>query len=121
MKSLHRQRGMSLWGGVFVTALIVFTSLLIVKMSGAYYDYYTLNKTIRNALAGQIANDFSESEFVDRVAKNMQINGIRIDLTKELTYDKRQSPPVVVLNYEKREHLFLNVDVVMSFHQEYEL
>ncbi|ATX77357.1 DUF4845 domain-containing protein [Reinekea forsetii] len=121
MKSLHRQRGMSLWGVVFLTALVLFTGLLLVKMSGVYYDHQTLNKTIRNALAGQTATGFSESEFFDRVAKNMQINGIRIDLKKELTYDKRQSPPVVVLNYEKREHLFLNVDVVMSFHQEYEL
>jgi hypothetical protein len=121
MKSLHRQRGMSLFGVVFLTALVLFSGLLIVKMSGVYFDHYTLSKTIRTALAGQTANDFSESEFVDRVAKNMQINGIRIDLKKELTYDKRQSPPVVVLNYEKRKHLFLNVDVVMSFHQEYEL
>lgn len=82
MKSLHRQRGMSLWGVVFLTALVLFTGLLLVKMSGVYYDHQTLNKTIRNALAGQTATGFSESEFFDRVAKNMQINGIRIDLKK---------------------------------------
>jgi hypothetical protein len=33
----------------------------------------------------------------------------------------RQSPATIVLDYEKRVHLFANVDVVMTFYEEYEL
>jgi len=121
MKNLYKQRGMSLGGVIFLTILVVFTGLLLVKMSGHYFDQYTLKKMIQSSLEGQTASGFSESEFVARLNKNMQINGIDINLKNDLTYDKRKSPPVLVIDYEKREHLFLNIDVVMSFHQEYEL
>jgi len=121
MKSLHRQRGIALGGVVFLTALVVFSGLLFVKMSGHYFDQYTLKKMIQGSLEGQSASRFSESEFLARLSKNMQMNGINIDLDQDFTYDKQQSPPILVLDYEKREHLFLNIDVVMSFHQEYEL
>ena len=121
MKSLHRQRGMALGGVVFLTVLVVFTGLLFVKMSGHYFDHFTMKKMIRTSLEDQTASRFSESDFVARLSKNLEMNGINIDLKNNFTYDKRKSPPLLVIDYEKREHLFLNIDVVMSFHQEYEL
>ncbi|WP_320823180.1 DUF4845 domain-containing protein [Reinekea sp.] len=121
MKSLHKQSGIALGGVVFLTLLVVFAGLLFVKMSGHYFDQYTMKKMIQTSLEGQTVSRFSESDFVSRLGKNMEMNGIEIDLKKNFTYDKSKTPPLLVIDYEKREHLFLNIDVVMSFHQEYEL
>ncbi|MEJ2045066.1 MAG: hypothetical protein P8X89_17510 [Reinekea sp.] len=53
MTSPHKQAGISLIGMGILVFLIVFFGLLIVKMSGAYYDQFTLNKMIHVALDDQ--------------------------------------------------------------------
>lgn len=121
MKSLARQQGLSLIGVAVLVFLVVFFGLLIVKMSGSYMDHMTFDKMIETSLEGQSASRFSEAEFKDRLRKNMQINNIDLDLKTALKVDKRKKPLTVILDYEKRVHLFANVDVIMMFHEEYEL
>jgi hypothetical protein len=121
MTSPHKQAGISLIGMGILVFLIVFFGLLIVKMSGAYYDQFTLNKMIHVALDDQTAGNFSKVEFDDRMRKNMDMNNLNFDVKKIFSYEKRTNPPRLVLDYEKRVHLFFNVDVVMVFKHEYEL
>jgi len=121
MKSLHRQKGLSLIGVAILAFLVIFFGLLIIKMSGSYFDQMKLNKMIENSLEGQTASRFQKADFESSMRKNMQINRIEFDIKNSLTIDKRSKPVVLVLDYEKRVHLFANVDVVMSFHEEYEL
>lgn len=121
MRSLQRQRGISLIGIALFAFLIIFFGLLIVKMSGTYFDHISLNKMIENGVAEQSASRFEFEDFQDRLRRNMDINNINFDIKKALTYDKRAKPAKLVLDYEERVHLFLNVDVVMSFNEEYEL
>ncbi len=121
MKSLHRQKGLSLIGVAILAFLIIFFGLLIVKLSGSYFDHMSLNKMIKNSLSTQTSSRFDQADFTDRLKKNMQINNINFDIKKSLTYDKGHKPALLVLDYEKRVHLFYNVDVVMSFHEDYEL
>lgn len=121
MKSLKRQRGLSLLGVGLLVFLIVFFGLLIVKMSGTYMDHFTLTKMIETSLEGQSASRFSQTDFQDRLKKNMEINQISINLKEALKINARQNPMNIVLEYEKRVHLFANVDVVMTFYEEYEL
>lgn len=121
MKSLHRQKGLSLIGVGLLAFLIIFFGLLLIKMSGTYYDHYTLDQMIQTSLEGQTASRFSASDFESRLQKNMDINQIRMDLDDALEINRRRDPLTIVLDYEQRVHLFANVDVVMMFHEEYEL
>lgn len=121
MNSMRRQQGLSFIGVAFLVFLIVFFGLLIVKMSGSYFDHFTLNKMIENSILEGRSATFSKAEFDDRLIKNMQINQIDVDIKKVLKHDKRSTPAKLVLEYENRVHLFANVDVVMTFYEEYEL
>jgi hypothetical protein len=121
MNSLNRQKGMSLIGVFILAFMVIFFGLLTVKMSGSYMDHYTLTKMVETSLEGQTASRFSATEFQDRLKKNMEINQINLNLKEAMTISKRKSPVEIVLSYEKRVHLFANVDVVMIFHEEYEL
>ncbi len=121
MKSLRRQQGLSLIGLALLAFFVVFFGLLTVKMSGRYFDHFTLDKMIKTSLEGQTSSRFSEIDFKDRLRKNMSINQISLDVNKDLKIDKRTNPITIILEYEKRVHLFGNVDVVMMFHEDYEL
>jgi hypothetical protein len=121
MKSLRRQSGLSLIGVAILAFLIIFFGLLIVILSGTYSNHFTIDKMIQTSLEGQTASRFSSDDFVSRLSKNLEVNQIRMDMKKDLTINKRKTPYTIVLDYEKRVHLFSNVDVVMTFHEEYEL
>lgn len=121
MAGLRKQQGLSLYGVAFLLFLVIFFGLLFVKLSGHYYDHMTLDKMISTSLSDFSAGRFDESQFKDRLQKNMQINSIRLDLKKDLKINKRSQPIVIELNYEKRVHLMGNVDAVLSFSETYEL
>lgn len=65
MRSLQRQRGISLIGIALFAFLIIFFGLLIVKMSGTYFDHISLNKMIENGVAEQSASRFEFEDFQD--------------------------------------------------------
>lgn len=121
MRTPGRERGMSLWSLAFLLFLVVFFGLLTVKLAGPYYDQFTLDQMIKRAAQEMAGTEFSESEFRERINKNLNINNIELDTRKALSVETRSNDPKVVLDYEKRIHIFGNVDVVLSFHEEYGL
>jgi hypothetical protein len=121
MTGFQKQQGLSVLGVLLLAFLVIFFGLLAVKLSGPYYDHMTLNKMIKTSLSDFSASRFDEAQFKDRLQKNMSINNFRIDLKKELIINKRKQPVEITLDYEKRVHLFANVDVVLSFKENYEL
>ena len=121
MRTPGRERGMSLWSLAFLLFLVVFFGLLVVKLAGPYYDQFTLDKMIERAVAEMAGSEFSESEFRSRINKNLTINNIEFNVREGMSFETRSNDPKVVLDYEKRIHIFGNVDVVLSFHEEYGL
>ncbi len=121
MRTPGRERGMSLWSMAFLLFLVIFFGLLVVKLSGPYYDQFTLDSMIKRAIQETAGTEFSESDFRSRISKNLDINNIELDMRKSLSIDSRSNQPKVVLDYEKRIPIFGNVDVVLSFHEEYGL
>lgn len=121
MRTPGRERGMSLWTMAFLLFLVVFFGLLAIKLSGPYYDQFTLDKMITRATQEMAGSEFSRSEFQDRLNKNLNINNINLDPRDIVSFDTRSSDPKVILEYEKRIHIIANVDVVLSFHEEYGL
>lgn len=121
MKSLQRQNGIAILSLAILAFLIIFFGLLTVKLSGSYFDHFTLNKMIESTINAQTDDRFVQSDFESRLKKNMEINNINVNLKNSLKIDKTQSPVVLVLDYVEQVHLFANVDVLMSFHEEYEL
>lgn len=121
MVALRNQQGMSLLGVAVLLFLVIFFGLLIVKMSGSYFDHFTLNKMIETSLQDQTPGRFDEAAFRDRLQKNTDINNITLDMRNDIKIDRRRNPNVVILEYQRQVHLVANVDVIMSFYEEYEL
>lgn len=121
MRNPGREAGLTLWAMALLLFLVVFFGTLLIKLSGPYYDQFTLDSMLTRMSQEMSGRQVTESEFRDRLAKNMNINNIDLDLKKALEIDNRSQSPKVILDYEKRIHVFGNVDVVLSFHEEYGL
>jgi uncharacterized tellurite resistance protein B-like protein len=60
------------------------------------------------------------SDFYDYVAKGLQVNGIQdVDLKKALNVTAQDNKILAHLQYEQREPLIQNIDLVVKFDQEF--
>lgn len=121
MRTPKREQGMTILTMAILLFLVIFFGTLIIKLSGPYYDQFTIDQMITRTSQELSGGDFQESEFRDRMSKNLSINNIELDLRRDLTFDLRASEPKVILDYEKRVHIAANIDVVLTFYEEYGL
>jgi hypothetical protein len=121
MRTPKREQGITILAMAILLFMVIFFGTLIIKLSGPYYDQFTIDQMISRAAQDMGGNEFLEAEFRDRLSKNLSINNIELDLRRDLTVDVRSNDPKVTLDYEKRVHIAGNIDVVLTFYEEYGL
>lgn len=121
MRTPKREQGMTILSMAILLFMVIFFGTLIIKLSGPYYDQFTIDQMITRTSQELSGSDFQESEFRSRMSKNLSINNIELDLRRDLTFDLRATEPKVILDYEKRVHIAANIDVVLTFYEEYGL
>lgn len=112
----NRQKGMSLMGLLLLLGLIGLAVTLAFKTIPHYLDYFSLKKSIELAGHQQALGVETVDDFYSYVGKNMQVNNIQdVDLKKALSVKEEGGKFTAHLNYEQREHLFFNLDLVIKF------
>lgn len=112
------QKGMSVLGLLVFLALAGFALNVAFKIGPHYAENLQMKRIITSVDRNQA--DMTASEFYDYVAKSMQVNGIRdLDLKKALNVTVQDNKFVARLQYEQREPLIQNIDLVVKFDQEF--
>ena len=120
MKQRH-QRGMSMSGWFLVIVLILSASSLGLSTVPAYLDHRTLDGLVESLLERPDLGELSNARILDRLESSMKMNNLREMQIEDMVELERGTGTLKVhLVYEVREHLFSNVDVVMSFEEQYE-
>lgn len=115
-----RQRGLSALGMLFVLVLIVIGITLTLRLAPHYIDYYTINSVIEGLPESEVRTA-SRTTLVDLLKKRFSINNLRaFEIRDIIDLDRSRDGTVLLLKYERREHLFYNIDVVLSFEKRYE-
>lgn len=119
MSTRHSQAGISFIGGLLALAVLAFVVSTGLKIGPHYMDYWALVKVMDGAAVD--ANDRVESadDFYNRLSRGMQVNNIRdLDLKKALSITEQADGFKARLQYEKREPLIRNIDLVVKFDHE---
>ena len=120
MTFAHNQKGLSLLGWLLALALVAFLASTAFKLIPHYIDYLSLEKIIASADAEKTAGIQGVGDFYSHVHKGMQVNGInQLDLQKALTVKVENPYFHARLQYEKREPLIGNLDLVVRFDKEF--
>lgn len=116
MNSVARQRGLSLIGWLFTLAVLAFAFSAGLKVVPHYMDFWSLKKVMDNAGASKDERLQGADDFVAHVQRGLTVNSISgLDLRKALVVEEQGGVINAHLNYEKREHLVGNVDLVLVF------
>ncbi|MBB1521133.1 DUF4845 domain-containing protein [Aquipseudomonas guryensis] len=120
MTFARSQKGMSFLSWMVLLAVVAFFASMVFKMLPHYLDYMSLEKIITSVETDQSLDIRTVSDFYGHVIKGMDINGIRDVKLKEIMQVKIENSDFVVhLNYEKREPLIQNLDLVAKFEKEF--
>ena len=121
MKSIHRQRGMTPIGWIFVFLLIAFFTLVALKLVPIYLDSFTITSVITDLKKEPGIGAKTPREVVAIIEKRLDINMVEGITTDDIFVEKVGDTMTISAEYEIREKMLGNVDVIISFNKTVEV
>jgi len=116
-----KQQGMTGLGWMMVIFLICFFAFVGIKLFPVYMENYSIKSIVKDVKQEPNIGKKSTGEVRTMIQKRLIINSIR-DLKKEHIIIKKFAGTLSVkIEYEVRRPMFGNLDVVMSFKDEFEM
>nr|WP_298115491.1 DUF4845 domain-containing protein [uncultured Pseudomonas sp.] len=120
MKFAQSQKGMSVLSWLMVLALVAFFASAAFKVIPHYLDYMSLEKIITSVETDEALEIRSINEFYGHVSRGMEVNSIRDLNPKDILVVKIENNEFQAhLQYERREPLIKNIDLVVNFDKEF--
>ena len=121
MKSIHRQRGMTPIGWILVFLLIAFFALIALKLIPIYLDSFTVGSIMSDLKKEPGISAKSPQEVMSMINKRLDINMVKGLTADDIYIEKIGDTMSISAEYEVRENLMGNVDVVVSFNKSVEV
>lgn len=112
--SLASQRG-SYYLGILIFAMVVLLMVCGMKIFPAYMDNNIVKSTIESMDSGGQLSSMTIGQLRTELQRNLILNNIRDFNSGDVTISREGDMEFVDVNYEKRIHLFANLDVVVTF------
>ena len=117
----HDQRGMTAIGWMLVLGLIAFFTLITLRLLPLYIEYGKVASVIEGLPNEKGIQSMPRSEIISLVSKRFDVNDVRNVDPKLVKVSKDKGKTVIGIDYERREHLVGNVDVVAAFEKHVEV
>jgi hypothetical protein len=121
MKKWHHQKGMTAIGWMLVLGLIAFFTLITLRMVPLYLEFGKVASTLESLKEQPNITQQTKSEIVKIVRKRFDINDVNNVDPKLIKISKEKGVLKVGINYERREHLAGNIDIVATFDKQIEV
>lgn len=108
------QRGLSIYGWLAVMVIAAGVLISILRLGPHYIDY-NIVIGIMDRLPAEEVHSMPRDKIREHFNKQFRIENFRIPLKDIMTIERGGGQTVLDINYEVREHMVYNVDVVLSF------
>lgn len=116
MNAVTSQKGLSPIGWLFALAVLGCAVSVGLKVGPHYMDFWSVTKVMDNAGKNSTERIESAADFYQHLQRGVQVNNLsELDLKKAVNIEEQGGVIHAHLNYEKREHLVGNVDLVLVF------
>ena len=117
----RRQAGMSGSGWFIVIIIVMGAASVGMRLIPHYLQHDSINGLILSLLEQPDLAGMNGSKIRRELTQMMKLNNIRdFELRDKLEVQKGAGTLEMDFKYEVREHMFWNVDVVLSFEEHYE-
>lgn len=112
-------RGMSVWGYVWLLVGVAVVITLSLRIAPHYMNYRTV-QTVIKTLETEKVQEMSRQQVYDLLKKRFKINSLYdFEPSKLVAVKRGKNETLVTVDYEVREPIVYNADVVLSFHEEF--
>ena len=113
MKS--RQRGLTMFGFLFVAFVLVAIAMLAMKLVPAYIEFFSVKKILATMGQDSSIKSKSNAEIRSDFSRRASVDYVTMVKPEDLSIDRRGGGTVIAADYEFRTKLFGNVSLVVDF------
>ncbi len=101
-------------------ALVLGAGLLtaVLRLGPHYIDYRIVRSVVERLPVSEV-HKMPRTKIVEHFTKQFRVENFRIPLKEMMSIDRDREKTVIDINYEVREHLFYNIDVVLTFSEQH--
>ena len=111
----RKQRGITMLGFLITLCLVIFFAYCAMKIVPMYIEYYSVKKALASIASDAQAADATKEKIRSNFARHMQIDYVATVKPEMLKIESTDTGYNLIMNYERREPLFANLDVVGKF------
>ena len=115
MYSIRKQRGMTAVGWAFVFLMIAVVTLIVLKLMPIYLDGFSVTSSLESLKNEHNIGKKSPTEIKRMLLKRLDVNMVDGVTKDDIFIEKSKGVMEIEVDYEVRENLVGNLDVVVSF------
>jgi len=110
-----RQRGLTMFGFLFVAVVFIVAAMLAMKLVPAYLEFFSVKKILNAMSQDPDLRGKSNMEIRDSFAKRASIDYVSAVKPGDLLIERAGGAAVISVDYEFRTPLIANVSLVVDF------
>lgn len=115
---MQKQRGMTIWGWLFVLGTIGFIALVAMKLFPIYMENMSVKKAVKQVAESSGAAGFNKETAWKALIKQFYIDEVRSVKKEDVTIEVNdEGTKELVISYEIRTSMMANVDAVVWFEE----
>lgn len=116
MRTLKAQRGMSMWSGMFVIAVVAFFLFLGFKLFPPYMENFKVKNAIEGLARDPSIGTMTRGEMIVSLEKRFDIDNVdTVKPAQHLFLETRGRTRVIRITYEAVVPLFGNISALLDF------
>ena len=109
------QGGMTMLGFLITLSVVILFIFCGMKIVPMYIEYYSVKKALASIASDAQAADATKEKIRANFSRHMQIDYVATVKPEMLKIESTDTGYNLIMNYERREPLFANLDVVGKF------
>lgn len=110
-----RQRGLTMFGFLFVAVVLVMLAMLAMKLVPAYIEYFSVKKILATMGQEPDLKSMSNADIRLDFSKRANVGYVTVVKPEDIVVDRHGAVPVISTDYTFRTKLVGNVSLVVDF------
>lgn len=112
---MHKQKGFTFWGMIFMVVLIVSASIVVMKVVPRYNEYFTIKRALVQ-MGKENLSEMGDMEIRTSFERTLDVNGIEIVTKDDLEIIRGANGQTdLVIEYPAKVPLVANISLFMDF------
>ena len=112
---MHKQRGVSMLGFMFIAVAVIIIALVAMKLVPAYIEFFSVKKILNSMGQDNETKSMSNIEIRNSFSKRANVGYVTVVKPEDLSIDRAGGKMVISTEYEYRTPLVANISLVVDF------